>query len=146
MITASKYGKPITIFNRLFLKDERREVMIPTVIRKVSVFSREGASGDSTKHTTTSYVLRIPVTAQFGGKSYVDAREFARMTMEEAENHWTIQKSGIIAIGTVETDESFYETGILPDHDIEVMRVTDFADNTVHGTRRVQHWRINGIG
>lgn len=146
MITADKYGKDITIFNRLVDKSQRREYMLPTIVRKASVFCNQSVSGGSSKQTTTSYVIRIPVTAKTGGKRYIDAKDYAKLTREEAAQYWTIQKSGVIAIGAVETSDSFYETGILPDPDIEVVRVTSFADNTVHGTRRVQHWRINGVG
>lgn len=84
-----------------------------------------------------------------------------KLSDEEAERHWTIQKNAYIVRGQLEVagqwvfDTFSFQHGVilketiedlakLRQHDEDFVTITEYADNTLRGTDRTKHWRIGG--
>ena len=131
----------VTIFN-LRIGADRREKFYATRILGVSWYRTEGQSvSDNNRKAATKCVVRIPFNAiTEGGKQYISEEEYKKLSDEEAERYWTIQKNAYIMRGTYE--------GEIPDNPLKsienLVTITEFADNTIRGTNRTKHWRIGG--
>lgn len=63
----------VTVFNKKLNPDKGWNVYNPTVIKGVSWYSEIVSNVDSNGlHAANRFTIRIPVDADFGGKSYVD--------------------------------------------------------------------------
>lgn len=72
----------ITVFNRKLDADNGWDVYIPTVIRNISWYWHVVSSvGDKGLNAANQCTIRIPVDADFGGKSYVDPRTYKAETI-----------------------------------------------------------------
>mgnify|MGYP000450076445 CR=1 FL=1 len=107
-------------------------------------------------------VIRIPVTATVeAGKQYISEEKYKKLSDEEAERYWTIQKGAYIVRGQyvvagqwlfdtfsfrqgIILKETIEELAKLRQHDEDFVTVTEYADNTIRGTDRTKHWRIGG--
>ena len=66
-------GDTITVFNRRIDEETGYDVYIPVVIRNVSWYSTIATSIDTNGlHAADQFIIRIPVDADFGGRSYLD--------------------------------------------------------------------------
>lgn len=120
----------VTIFN-LRIGSDRREKLCATRIMGVSWYGTKGeAVSDTDRKGKAKCVIRIPVAATVeAGKQYISEEKYKKLSDEEAERYWTIQKGAYIVRG--QYDEDF-------------VTVTEYADNTIRGTDRTKHWRIGG--
>ena len=131
----------VTIFN-IRIGADRREKFYATRILGVSWYGSKGqVVSDTVRKGTAQCVIRIPYTAIIeGGKQYISEEEYKKLSDEEAERYWTIQKNAYIMRGTYE--------GEIPDNPLKsienLVTITEFADNTIRGTNRTKHWRIGG--
>lgn len=131
----------VTIFNRRIGMD-RREMFCATRIQGVSWYGSKGQIvSDKNRKSTMQCVIRIPYTATVeGGKQYISEEEYKKLSDEDVEKYWTIQKNAYIMRGTYE--------GEIPDNPLKsvenLVTITDFADNTIRGTNRTKHWRLGG--
>lgn len=107
-------------------------------------------------------VIRIPATATVeAGKQYISEEKYKKLSDEEAERYWTIQKGAYIVRGQyvvagqwlfdtfsfrqgIILKETIEELAKLRQHDEDFVTVTEYADNTIRGTNRTKHWRIWG--
>lgn len=107
-------------------------------------------------------VIRIPATATVeAGKQYISEEKYKKLSDEEAERYWTIQKGAYIVRGQyvvagqwlfdtfsfrqgIILKETIEELAKLRQHDEDFVTVTEYADNTIRGTDRTKHWRIGG--
>ena len=152
----------VTIFN-LRIGADRREKFYATRILGVSWYGSKGqVVSDTVRKGTAQCVIRIPYTAIVeGGKQYISEEEYKKLSDEEAERYWTIQKGAYIVRGQyVVAGQRLFDTfsfrqGIilkdtieelakLRQHDEDFVTVTEYADNTIRGTDRTKHWRIGG--
>lgn len=152
----------VTIFN-LRVGTDRREKFYATRILGVSWYGIKGQSvSDTNRKEKAQCVIRIPVTATVeDGKQYISEEKYKKLSDEEAERYWTIQKNAYIARGEyVVTGQWLFDTfsfrqGIilkeeieelakLRQHDEDFITITEYADNTLRGTDRTKHWRIGG--
>lgn len=115
-----------------------------------------------TRKGTAQYTIRIPVTATVeGGKQYISEEKYKKLSDEEAERYWTIQKNAYIMRGEyvvagqwlfdtfsfrsgVILKEAIEDLAKLRKHDEDFITITEYADNTIRGTDRTKHWRIGG--
>lgn len=131
----------VTIFN-LRIGSDRREKLCATRIMGVSWYGTKGeAVSDTDRKDKAKCVIRIPATATVeAGKQYISEEKYKKLSDEEAERYWTIQKGAYIVRGTYE--------GEIPDNPLKskenLVTITEFADNTIRGTNRTKHWRIGG--
>ena len=131
----------VTIFN-LRIGADRREKFYATRILGVSWYESKGqVVSDTVRKGTAQCVIRIPYTAIVeGGKQYISEEEYKKLSDEDVEKYWTIQKNAYIMRGTYE--------GEIPDNPLKsvenLVTITEFADNTIRGTNRTKHWRLAG--
>lgn len=131
----------VTIFN-LRIGVDRRERFYATKILGVSWYGSKGqVVSDTNRKSTMQCVIRIPYTATVeGGKQYISEEEYKKLSDEDVEKYWTIQKNAYIMRGIYE--------GEIPDNPLKsienLVTITEFADNTIRGTDRTKHWRIGG--
>lgn len=152
----------VTIFN-LRIGAYRREKFYATRILGVSWYRTEGQSvSDNNRKAATKCVVRIPFNAiTEGEKQYISEEEYKKLSDEEAERYWTIQKNAYIMQGEYVTAEQWqfdtfsFRSGVilkeaiedlakLRKYDESFITITEYADNTVRGTDRTKHWRIGG--
>lgn len=71
-------NETVTVFNKKLDADKGWDIYIPTVIRGVSWYSTISSAIDSAGlHAANVFTIRIPVDADFGGKSYIDPIAYA---------------------------------------------------------------------
>lgn len=139
----------ITLFNKR-LSNDRREVYFPTCISGASFFESRSSSHstDGARSESLTYKLRIPIDATIqDGKTYLSEKAFKALTAEEAADHWTIQKGDIVLACAAEFSEPVDEAQLkqlTKDSLLDVITVKEYADNTIRGSKEVQHWRIGG--
>ena len=108
------------------------------------------------------YIIRIPVDAVVeGGRAYISEEKYKKLSDEEAERHWTIQKGAYVAkeqyedAGKWKFDPFSFRNGVITEVSLEDLKslralnedfatITEYADNTVRGTKVTQHRRIGG--
>lgn len=135
----------MTIFNGRLDREARRKAYIPTVIRGVSWVEAKGASvaNNGVWSGDVQCKIRIPANAAFqDGRAYLPAGEYARLDNDEAMKHWTVSREDLIARGE-------YAGECVPVHEdalkgLDLIRVTEYADNTDGGNPHTRHWRIGG--
>lgn len=138
----------ITVFNKR-LGDDRREVYFPTVISGASYQEAKGSSqSGGVRSESLSYKLRIPINAKMqNDRTYAPEKAYKAMAAEEAGEHWTLQKGDIILARETALADPVDETALkqlaAAEH-LDVITVTEYADNTTRGTAMVKHWRIGG--
>lgn len=72
----------ITVFNKRWDSESGLDVYIPTVIAGVSWYGDVASNvGDRGLLAANRYTIRIPVNANFGGKTYVDPVAYANEAM-----------------------------------------------------------------
>lgn len=142
----------VTIFN-LRIGSDRREKLCATRIMGVSWYGTKGeAVSDTDRKDKAKCVIRIPATATVeAGKQYISEEKYKKLSDEEAERYWTIQKGAYIVRGQtfsfrqgIILKETIEELAKLRQHDEDFVTVTEYADNTIRGTDRTKHWRIGG--
>ena len=96
-----------------------------------------------------------------GGKQYISEEEYKKLSDEDAERYWTIQKNAYIVRGQLEVADQWvfdtfsFQHGVilkeaiedlakLRQHDEDFVTITEYADNTLRGTDRTKHWRVGG--
>lgn len=131
----------VTIFN-FRIGADRREKFYATRIMGVSWYGTKGETvSDTNRKDKAKCVIRIPATATVeAGKQYISEEKYKKLSDEDVEKYWTIQKNAYIMRGTYE--------GEIPDNPLKsienLVTITEFADNTIRGTNRTKHWRIGG--
>ena len=134
----------ITVFNKR-LGADRREVYFPTCIRSASFLENKssGHSTDGAHSQSLAYKLRIPLGAKIqDGRSYVPAEQYRQLDDEAAVQVWTLQTGDYVLPMEIEltapVDQAQMEAlG-------QLIRVKEYADNTIRGSTAVKHWRIGG--
>lgn len=130
----------VTIINRK--RVDRSEALLKSCIRNVAWHSVSGATSGSASDNADSFKMRIPIDADFGGKTYVDRHTYGNLTLEEAVNHWTLDSGDIVVKGIV-YEEEITQTLLMEKYN-EVYRIGEFADNTDMGSDAIKHWRVGG--
>jgi len=138
----------VTVFNRRPGAD-RRDSYFPTQLSGASYLeARSSGSSAGVRSEAISYKLRIPasVTAE-DGRTYVSEAAYKLLSNEEAAAHWTIQKGDVLLTqglpGLDPMDEPALQKLAL-ESCCDVIRVKEYADNTLRGSDAVRHWRIGG--
>jgi len=136
-------NEDITIFNRRYDSETRRDCYITTTITDVSVYEVQSLSGEPGKHSDAiSYVIRIPYNAGVS-KEYISESAYAQLDDETAAGYWTIQNECYVMRGAYFSETPIYEPDIRALGG-DIITVKEYADNTVRGSDVVKHWRIGG--
>lgn len=131
----------ITIFNKRRIdKASGRPVYFRTQIKGVSFYTEQKVrvTEEAGVISKDMYKIRIPETADTGGKQYIDADAYKALADEEAAGYWTID------------NDDLFGKGLLPEFEKEADflkrqytgKVLSFSDNRRGG---LPHWRIGGV-
>lgn len=140
--------KVITVFNKR-LGEDRRDLFWPTCISSASFMESRGSNSSKGVHSESlTYKLRIPIDATVqDGRTYVDEQAFKALPVDDLGAHWTLQKGDIILTAETELTEAMTAEEVKQlagETPADVITVKEYADNTIRGSRSVQHWRIGG--
>jgi len=140
----------ITVYNGRTNKTERREVFTPTKISGASFLETRGSSSSKGAETEKiTFRLRIPLEAEVqDGRTYVNEAAYKTLSDEDATKHWTLRKGDYIlaiqsekAVGPMTQPEL---DALSRELCVDLIRVIEYADNTIRGSAAVKHWRIGG--
>lgn len=141
----------VTVFNGRTDKAARRKIFIPTVIRGVSYVEGKGSrvADNGVWSEDVQYKLRIPFKAEIQDKrSYLPCQRYAALDDEAAKKHWTIRKEDLMIMGEYAGESLLlYEDELarhVQENGLELIRITEYADNTSGGGMYTRHWRIGG--
>lgn len=141
----------VTVFNGRTDRAERRKVYSPTVIHGVSCVEAKGSSvaDNGVWSADVQYKMRIPVSAVVqANRAYLPEQRYAGLEAEDARGYWTISRGDLIIKGEYAGEKMLlYEDELQAyAHEAcaELIRVTEYADNTTGGSMYLRHWRIGG--
>ena len=125
----------VTVFNGRTDKATRRKIYIPTVIR---VWSDD-----------VQYKIRVPLIAVVqDNREYMRDLNYAKLDNEEAAKYWTIQKGDLVVRGEYAGDNPLLGedeiSAYAKEQGLDLIRVTEYADDTSGGSLYTRHWRIGG--
>ena len=141
----------VTVFNGRLDKGTRRKICIPTVIRGVSYVEGKGSTvaNNGVWSDDVQYKIRVPLIAVVqDNREYMRDLNYAKLDNEEAAKYWTIQKGDLVVRGEYAGDSSLlYEdelTAYAKEQGLDLIHVTEYADDTSGGSLYTRHWRIGG--
>lgn len=141
----------VTVFNGRLDRETRRKIFIPTVIRGVSYVEAKGASvtNNGVWSSNVQYKIRIPLNADVqNNRIYMPDLCYAILDTDEALKHWTIRKEDVAIKGEyVGERPMLYEDELMAyakEQGFELIKITEYADNTSGGSLYTRHWRIGG--
>lgn len=156
-------NQDITIFNLRLDKETRREVFVPTNISEVSFVDVRSSSGSaSEREENLAFKIRIPISARVqDARTYIPEDKYKLLDDEEVKIYWTLQKGCYIITGTIfyngewKFDDFDFSSGVITSsrirdfldlfkYDRDIVRVTEYSDNTRRGSDAVKHWRVGG--
>ena len=130
-------NETITVFNARMDDDKGYDIYVPTVIHGVSWFCEIASTVDqSGLKAANKFIIRVPVDADFSGKSYVPPAAYAG---GDPNNIFTLRQGDIIVHGE-ETEiniparlkEKYGET-------VTILGVTDSSRRP-----NAKHWKVVG--
>lgn len=131
-------NETITVFNAKLDETTSDDVYLKTVINGVSWFCDLASTVDSSGlKVANKFTIRIPADADFGGKSYIDPKTFAKTGTDQ---NFTLQIGDIIVKGAVAED------GLRP-ADLQAIYPEVFTILSVTDNRRApnaKHWKVVG--
>lgn len=141
----------VTVFNGRTEKETRRKIFIPTVIRDVSYVEGKGStvSNNGVWSEDVQYKIRIPWASEIqDNRAYMPDLRYARLDNKEAVRYWTIQKGDLVIRGEYPGENSMlYEDELAAyakEQGTDLIRITEYADNTSGESLYLRHWRIGG--
>lgn len=141
----------VTVFNGRTEKETKRKAYIATVIRGISYVEAKGATvtNNGVWSDSVQYKIRVPVTAVVQeGRTYTPDLNYAKLDSEEAMKHWTIRKEDLVIRGEYAGEKRMlYEDEIsayAKERGLNLIRITEYADDTDGGSPYTKHWRIGG--
>ena len=141
----------VTVFNGRTDKGTRRKIYIPTMLRGVSYVEGKGSTvtNNGVWSDDVQYKIRVPLTAVVqDNREYMRDLNYAKLDDEEAVKYWTAQKGDLVIKGEYAGGEPvLYEdelTAYTKEQGFDLIRITEYVDNTSGGSPYTRHWRIGG--
>ena len=129
----------ITVFNARYDKDNDRDVYHATVITGVSWYDEIASNVDSSGlKAADKYTIRIPVDADFSGKTYVDPVTYASA---DPATVFTLKSGDIIVKGSVSAGADPRPSELQKAY-AEVATVLGVTDN--RRAPNAPHWKVVG--
>jgi len=132
----------VTVFNARLDRGTRRKIFIPTVIRGVSYVEGKGSkvADNGVWSDDVQYKIRVP--------KYIRDLSYAKLDDEEAVKYWTIQKGDLMVPEEYAGGRPLlYEDEITvwaAERGLDLISITEYADDTAGGSLYTRHWRIGG--
>lgn len=131
-------NETVTVFNKKLDQEKGWDVYNATVIHKVSWYSHIVSTVDSTGlHAANEFIVRIPMDAEFGGKSYVDPITYENEAITAGV--FTLASGDIIVKGAV--DESLTPAQ-LKEQNYQFCTILGVTDN--RRAPNAPHFRVVG--
>lgn len=141
----------VTVFNGRTDKATRRKIYIPTVIRGVSYVEGKGSkvADNGVWSDDVQYKIRVPLIAVVhDNREYMRDLNYAKLDNEEAAKYWTIQKGDLVVRGEYAGDSPLLGedeiSAYAKEQGLDLIHVTEYADDTSGGSLYTRHWRIGG--
>lgn len=141
----------VTVFNGRTDKATRRKIYTPTVIRGVSYVEGKGSkvADNGVWSDDVQYKIRVPLIAVVqDNREYMRDLNYAKLDNEEAAKYWTIQKGDLVVRGEYAGDSPLLGedeiSAYAKEQGLDLIRVTEYADDTSGGSLYTGHWRIGG--
>ena len=141
----------VTVFNGRTDKATRRKIYIPTVIRGVSYVEGKGSkvADNGVWSDDVQYKIRVPLIAVVqDNREYMRDLNYAKLDNEEAAKYWTIQKGDLVVGGEYAGDSPLLGedeiSAYAKEQGLDLIHVTEYADDTDGGSLYSRHWRIGG--
>ncbi|WP_300968236.1 DUF6751 family protein [Faecalibaculum rodentium] len=141
----------VTVFNGRTDKATRRKIYTPTVIRGVSYVEGKGSkvADNGVWSDDVQYKIRVPLIAVVqDNREYMRDLNYAKLDNEEAAKYWTIQKGDLVVRGEYAGDSPLLGedeiSAYSKEQGLDLIRVTEYADDTSGGSLYTRHWRIGG--
>lgn len=128
----------ITVYNKA-LDSDGYDIYMPTVISGVHWFCEVASTvtNDGGLKAANKYTIRVPIDAEFGGKSYTDPLSYSELDNPDAA--FTLAQGDLIVHGTGGPIEKPKD---LQDLFPEVVTILGVTDNTK--APRGKHWKVVG--
>lgn len=131
-------NETITVFNRRINPTTRMETYVPTIIRGVSWYCHVRSNvGDKGLNAANEYTIRIPVDADFGGKTYVDQTTYKNETM--ISGLFTLASDDIVVKGEVDGPVT---PAMLHENNADCFTILGVTDN--RRAPNAKHFRVVG--
>ncbi len=141
----------VTVFNGRLNKETRREAFIPTVIHGISYAEAKGTrtANNGVWSDDVQYKIRIPLSAEVQeGRQYLPDMAYAKQDDAGAKGHWTIRKKDMVIPCEYAGERPvLYEDELAAyarEQGVDLIHITEYADNTAGGSIYTRHWRIGG--
>ncbi len=141
----------VIVFNGRTDKATRRKIYIPTVIRGVSYVEGKGSkvADNGVWSDDVQYKIRVPLIAVVqDNRKYMRDLNYAKLDNEEAAKYWTIQKGDLVVRGEYAGDSPLLGedeiSAYAKEQGLDLISVTEYADDTSGGSLYTRHWRIGG--
>ena len=141
----------VIVFNGRTDKATRRKIYIPTVIRGVSYVEGKGSkvADNGVWSDDVQYKIRVPLIAVVqDNREYMRDLNYAKLDNEEAAKYWTIQKGDLVVRGEYAGDSPLLGedeiSAYAKEQGLDLISVTEYADDTSGGSLYTRHWRIGG--
>lgn len=141
----------VTVFNGRTDKAIRRKIYIPTVIKGVSYVEGKGSkvADNGVWSDDVQYKIRVPLIAVVQDKrEYMRDLNYAKLDNEEAAKYWTVQKGDLVVWGEYAGDTLLLcedeISAYAKEQGLDLIHVTEYADDTSGGSLYTRHWRIGG--
>ena len=141
----------VIVFNGRTDKATRRKIYIPTVIRGVSYVEGKGSkvADNGVWSDDVQYKIRVPLIAVVqDNREYMRDLNYAKLDNEEAAKYWTIQKGDLVVRGEYAGDSPLLGedeiSAYAKEQGLDLIHVTEYADDTSGGSLYTRHWRIGG--
>lgn len=141
----------VTVFNGRTDKATRRKIYTPTVIRGVSYVEGKGSkvADNGVWSDDVQYKIRVPLIAVVqDNREYMRDLNYAKLDNKEAAKYWTIQKGDLVVRGEYAGDSPLLGedeiSAYAKEQGLDLIRVTEYADDTSGGSLYTRHWRIGG--
>lgn len=87
--------------------------------------------------------VRIPIDADFDGRTFCTPAEWQALDDDAASAHWTLAPGGYLLKGVHDLQPPISLRALMEQYG-KVWKITEAADNR-NGTAAVQHWRIKAV-
>lgn len=132
-------NETVTLFNARLEEETGYDVYYPTVIAGVSWYCEMASTVDSSGlKAANKFTVRIPLDADFNGKTYLPPHEYA--VCEDPTQYFTLQEGAFLVRGTV-TEEIKKPADLHTNYD-EVTTILSVTDN--RRAYHAKHWKVVG--
>ena len=129
--------KTITVFNARFNPETDKDEYLGTVISGVSWFCAIESTVDDGLKAANKFTVRIPVNADFGGKTYTQSKTFQQA--DDATGLFTLQNGDTVVLGSAPTEGMTPATLKKNYESFVILGVTNSSKSP-----RGAHWKVVG--